>query len=129
MTMQLRSSAFDDGAAIPRRFTREGGDVSPPLNWSDPPAPTRSFVLLCDDPDAPAGTWHHWAAYDIPPTTREPCGRRRADHQNEAGGQRFSESGLWRSVSTSWPWASSLSLPAACPLDGPSSGKVQCVLP
>src|SRR5712672_1170829 len=66
MTMQLRSSAFDDGAAIPRRFTREGGDVSPPLNWSDPPAPTRSFVVLCDDPDAPAGTWHHWAAYDIP---------------------------------------------------------------
>src|SRR6266403_3600982 len=57
------------------------------------------------------------------------CGRRRAEHQNEAGGQRFSESGLWRSVSTSWPWASSLSLPAACPLDGPSSGKVQCVLP
>src|SRR5260370_16857840 len=66
MTMQLRSSAFDDGAAIPRRFTCEGGDVSPPLNWSDPPAPTRSFVVLCDDPDAPAGTCHHWAAYDIP---------------------------------------------------------------
>ena len=64
--MQLRSSAFDDGAAIPRRFTCEGGDVSPPLNWSDPPAATRSFVVLCDDPDAPAGTWHHWAAYDIP---------------------------------------------------------------
>jgi len=64
--MQLRSSAFDDGAAMPRRFTCEVGDVSPPLNWSDPPAATRSFVILCDDPDAPAGTWHHWAAYDIP---------------------------------------------------------------
>ena len=64
--MQFRSSAFDDGAAIPRRFTCEGGDVSPPLNWGDPPAATRSFVVLCDDPDAPAGTWHHWAAYDIP---------------------------------------------------------------
>lgn len=64
--MQLRSSAFDDGAAMPRRFTCEGGDMSPPLNWSDPPAATRSFVVLCDDPDAPAGTWHHWAAYDIP---------------------------------------------------------------
>jgi Raf kinase inhibitor-like YbhB/YbcL family protein len=62
----LRSSAFDDGAAIPQRFTGEGEDVSPPLDWDDPPAGTRSFVVLCDDPDAPSGTWHHWAAYDIP---------------------------------------------------------------
>lgn len=66
--MRLRSNAFSDGAAIPRRCTCEGEDVSPPFNWSDPPAQTLSFVLLCDDPDAPAGTWHHWAAYDIPPT-------------------------------------------------------------
>jgi Raf kinase inhibitor-like YbhB/YbcL family protein len=65
--MRLRSSAFSDGAAIPRRFSCEGEDLSPPLNWSDAPAQTRSFVLLCDDPDAPAGTFHHWAAYDIPP--------------------------------------------------------------
>jgi len=65
--MQIRSSAFADGGAIPRRFTCEGDDVSPRLHWSDAPAGTRSFVLLCDDPDAPAGTWHHWAAYDIPP--------------------------------------------------------------
>src|ERR1700737_4078428 len=57
------------------------------------------------------------------------CGRRRAEHQTEAGGQRFSERRLWRPVSTSWPWASSLSLPAACPLDGSSSGKGRCVLP
>jgi hypothetical protein len=64
--MRLSSSAFSDGSAIPRRFTCDGEDVSPPLDWSDMPAGTRSFVLLCDDPDAPAGTWHHWAAYDIP---------------------------------------------------------------
>jgi Raf kinase inhibitor-like YbhB/YbcL family protein len=64
--MRLRSSAFSDGAAIPQRFTCDGEDVSPPLQWSDEPAGTRGFVLLCDDPDAPAGTWHHWAAYDIP---------------------------------------------------------------
>jgi Raf kinase inhibitor-like YbhB/YbcL family protein len=64
--MKLRSGAFADGAGIPRRFTCEGEDVSPPLDWSDAPAETRSFVVLCDDPDAPAGTWHHWAAYDIP---------------------------------------------------------------
>src|SRR5215813_3422064 len=79
--MQFRSSAFDDGAAIPRRFTCEGGDVSPPLSWGDPPAETRSFVVHCDDPDAPAGTWHHWAAYDISAqrtALAEDAGRREA---------------------------------------------------
>lgn len=64
--MQLRSSGFSDGAAIPRRFTCDGEDVSPALEWSGMPTGTRSFVLLCDDPDAPGGTFHHWAAYDIP---------------------------------------------------------------
>jgi Raf kinase inhibitor-like YbhB/YbcL family protein len=64
--LRLISSVFSDGAAIPRRYTCEGADVSPPLTWSDAPPDTDSFVLLCDDPDAPAGTWHHWAAYDIP---------------------------------------------------------------
>ncbi len=69
--MKLVSSAFADGAAIPRRFTCDGDDASPPLQWSGVPAETKSFVLLCDDPDAPGGTWHHWAAYDIPPDTSE----------------------------------------------------------
>jgi Raf kinase inhibitor-like YbhB/YbcL family protein len=65
--MQLRSSAFADRSAIPRRFTCDGENLSPPMQWSDAPEGTRSFVLLCDDPDAPAGTWHHWAVYDISP--------------------------------------------------------------
>ncbi len=69
--MKLRSSAFADEAAIPRRFTCDGENLSPPLQWSDAPADTQGFVLLCDDPDAPVGTWHHWAAYDIPPATTE----------------------------------------------------------
>lgn len=64
--MRLSSSSFSQGSTIPRRFTCEGEDFSPPLEWSDAPAGTRSFVLLCDDPDAPAGKWRHWAAYDIP---------------------------------------------------------------
>ncbi len=64
--MRLRSGAFADGAAIPARFTCQGEDISPPLEWSDVPPGTRSFALVCDDPDAPGGTWHHWAAYDIP---------------------------------------------------------------
>jgi Raf kinase inhibitor-like YbhB/YbcL family protein len=64
--MQINSSAFSDGDAIPRRFTCDGENLSPPLHWSDAPAETRSFVLLCDDPDAPAGIWRHWAVYDLP---------------------------------------------------------------
>jgi len=64
--MRLTSGDFSDGAAIPRRFTCDGEDLSPYLEWSGAPAAARSFVLLCDDPDAPGRTWHHWAAYDIP---------------------------------------------------------------
>jgi len=65
--MELQSSAFADRSAIPRRFTCDGENLSPPLTWSNAPEGTRSYVLLCDDPDAPGGTWHHWAVYDIPP--------------------------------------------------------------
>jgi hypothetical protein len=65
--MRLTSPAFFNGKTIPPRFTCDGEDLSPPLDWSGAPAGTRSFVLLCDDPDAPAGIWHHWAVYDIPP--------------------------------------------------------------
>lgn len=64
--MRLSSSAFSDGSPIPQRHTCDGEDLSPPLAWSGAPAETRSYVLLCEDPDAPAGTWRHWAAYDIP---------------------------------------------------------------
>jgi Raf kinase inhibitor-like YbhB/YbcL family protein len=64
--MQLQSTAFTDLGQIPARFTCDGEDVSPPLHWSGAPSRTRSFALLCDDPDAPAGVWRHWAVYDIP---------------------------------------------------------------
>jgi Raf kinase inhibitor-like YbhB/YbcL family protein len=64
--MLLTSTAFHDGAVIPRRFTCDGENVSPALQWTCAPAETKSFALICDDPDAPAGTWSHWAVYDIP---------------------------------------------------------------
>jgi Raf kinase inhibitor-like YbhB/YbcL family protein len=64
--MRLNSPAFSEGTAIPPRYTCDDEDLSPPLAWSDAPAGVRSFVILCDDPDAPGGIWHHWAAYDIP---------------------------------------------------------------
>lgn len=68
MTLTLESGAFDSEARIPDRYTCMGDDVSPPLAWSGVPPQTRSFALLCEDPDAPSGTWHHWAVFDIPAT-------------------------------------------------------------
>lgn len=68
--MRLSSSAFAPGGRIPTRYTCDGENVSPPLAWSDVPEATRSFALVCADPDAPGGTWYHWAIYDIPPTAR-----------------------------------------------------------
>lgn len=68
--MQLTSTAFADGEPIPKLYTGDGEDLSPPLAWSDPPSAARSFVLTCQDPDAPGGTWYHWGMFDIPPETR-----------------------------------------------------------
>lgn len=67
--MELCSSAFDDGGMIPRSFTCDGADRSPPLEWRTVPDGTRSLALICDDPDAPMGTWVHWVYYDIPAET------------------------------------------------------------
>jgi Raf kinase inhibitor-like YbhB/YbcL family protein len=58
--------AFANGGDIPEIFTCEGDDVSPALAWSGEPAVTKSFALIMDDPDAPAGTWNHWLLWDIP---------------------------------------------------------------
>lgn len=69
--MQLTSGAFGDGETIPRRFTADGDNMSPPLSWTSPPKGTRSFAVLCDDPDAPNGTWRHWAIFDIPSDCRQ----------------------------------------------------------
>ena len=78
--MKLASKDIVAGGRIPRMFTCEGEDVSPELNWSDAPQETLSFVVLCEDPDAPSGIWRHWAAYDIPAgTTSLPRGAGRAD--------------------------------------------------
>ena len=70
-TFMLKSSAFADGTALPVEFTCDGADQSPPLEWSEPPGGTKSFALIVDDPDAPSGTFSHWAAFNIPPTARD----------------------------------------------------------
>jgi len=64
--MKLHSSAFGDGSSIPKKHTADGPNVSPPLEWSQPPAGTQTFALICEDPDAPRGTWIHWVLFNIP---------------------------------------------------------------
>ena len=66
MPLRLIVSAFAEGAGIPKLHTGEGADLSPALEWSGEPEGTRSFALIVDDPDAPAGTWNHWLVWDIP---------------------------------------------------------------
>lgn len=71
MTLQIHSPAFSDGGAIPQKYTCEGDDVSPPLEWQGIPGEARSLVLIVDDPDAPDPaaprmTWVHWLLYNLP---------------------------------------------------------------
>lgn len=67
MTIKLTSTAFAEGERIPKRYTGEGEDVSPPLAWSNLPEGTKELALVCDDPDAPtAEPWVHWVIYKIP---------------------------------------------------------------
>lgn len=65
-SFELKSQAFVSGSMIPSLYTCEGKNISPPLAWSGAPAGTKSFVLICDDPDAPVVTWVHWVYYNIP---------------------------------------------------------------
>jgi Raf kinase inhibitor-like YbhB/YbcL family protein len=67
MAFRLMTPAFREGETIPKLHTCEGADLSPALEWEGEPAGTRSFALIVDDPDAPAGTWNHWLLWDISP--------------------------------------------------------------
>src|SRR5512146_3187828 len=71
MAFTLESKSFSRGGAIPRQYTCAGDDLSPELNWSDPPPETKSLALIADDPDAPSGTFTHWVLYELPPETRQ----------------------------------------------------------
>jgi Raf kinase inhibitor-like YbhB/YbcL family protein len=66
MPLTITSPAFKHGEVIPTRYTRDGENLSPPLEWRDAPPETKSYVLLIEDPDAPSGTFRHWAMYNIP---------------------------------------------------------------
>lgn len=69
--IELTSTALSEGQPIPQKYTGEGADLSPPLSWSDLPEGTQELALICDDPDAPRGTWVHWVVYGIPATATE----------------------------------------------------------
>lgn len=66
MAFKVRVEGFAEGASIPRRWTCDGEDISPALEWAGEPSGTKSFALIVDDPDAPGGTWNHWLVWDIP---------------------------------------------------------------
>ena len=70
MALELESPAFKNGEFIPAKYTCEGENISPPLEWKGAPDGTKSFALISDDPDAPVGTWVHWVLYDIPVSTK-----------------------------------------------------------
>jgi Raf kinase inhibitor-like YbhB/YbcL family protein len=67
MMLELSSPAFTEGSRIPRKYSGDGQNFSPPLHWSGAPPETRSFALICEDPDAPSGTFRHWAVANIDP--------------------------------------------------------------
>jgi len=76
VTLRITSPAFAEGGAIPKKYTCEGEDLSPPLAISGVPAGTRSLALIVDDPDAPDPaapkmTYVHWVLFDLPPDTKE----------------------------------------------------------
>jgi Raf kinase inhibitor-like YbhB/YbcL family protein len=91
MPLELMSTAFVHEGPIPSKYTCDDEDISPPLQWGDPPAGTLSFAIIMDDPDAPVGTWVHWVLYNlsaesralpeaVPPDTELPDGGRHGEN-------------------------------------------------
>jgi Raf kinase inhibitor-like YbhB/YbcL family protein len=70
MSLTISSPSFSNGGNIDKKFTCDGADVSPQLQWNAPPAGTGTFSLLVDDPDAPVGNWNHWTLWNVPASSR-----------------------------------------------------------
>ena len=81
----MTSSAFDEGGMIPEKYTCDGIDVSPPLVWTSIPNETKSIALICDDPDAPMGTWVHWVLFNLPADISELSENVPTDEELESG--------------------------------------------
>ena len=103
MAFTLTSSAFDNDGRIPEQYSGEGKDQSPPLEWSDPPEGTQAFALVCDDPDAPVGTWDHWLLWNLPGDRRDlPEGVPTTDTVADLGGAAQGKNG-WGNVGYGGP--------------------------
>jgi phosphatidylethanolamine-binding protein (PEBP) family uncharacterized protein len=68
--VEMTSPAFAVGQSIPSTFTCDADDQSPPLAWSGVPGGAKTIAIICDDPDAPSGTWVHWVIYGIDATSK-----------------------------------------------------------
>ena len=96
--LKLTSPVFHDKGKIPRQYTRDGQDISPPLMWKIVPQGTESLALICEDPNAPHSNWIHWVLYNIPSHLR----------QIEEGGKNLPQSVLvgknsWNVISYNGP--------------------------
>jgi Raf kinase inhibitor-like YbhB/YbcL family protein len=67
--IHVTSTAFGEGAVIPKKYTCDDQNISPQLAWTGVPSGTKSIALICDDPDAPVGDWVHWIVYNMPAAT------------------------------------------------------------
>lgn len=66
VALEIKSDAFQNGGYMPSQYTCDSDNISPSLSWNDVPSGTKSFVLICDDPDAPFKRWTHWVVFNIP---------------------------------------------------------------
>src|SRR5439155_23476142 len=82
--MKIESPAFAHGASMPEKYSKRGGNVSPPLVFSEVPVSAKSLVLIMDDPDAPHGRFTHWLVFDLDPKTEE-IGEDHAPHNARQG--------------------------------------------
>ena len=99
MAFTLSSPDFANGADIPRQFTCSGEDRSPALEWKDPPAGTKSFTLIADDPDAPVGTWVHWVILQCARAAWRVRENRSTRGRHTARAERFRQDRLQRTLS------------------------------
>jgi Raf kinase inhibitor-like YbhB/YbcL family protein len=85
MDIKITSSAFKEGGSIPKQYTCDGTNISPPLAWDAVPSGVKTLALICDDPDAPSGTWVHWVLYNLPANTKQ-LAEKVPPEENVAGG-------------------------------------------
>jgi Raf kinase inhibitor-like YbhB/YbcL family protein len=71
MVIKIKSTVFEEGEPIPQKYTCDGVNVSPPLQWGSVPTDVKSIALICEDPDAPSGIWSHWVIFNLPGETTD----------------------------------------------------------